>query len=234
RSDFYDEDVFINPDGTELPDDGHSGVDNAHMVANHHALRSRDNIYEYRDSPSFKTLGSKIHIETTLIRSPSSLAMTHKPGSQSSLKSAISLKETNDGTLSSTYSSTRPSRLGTINNSATPTTQKPKSVEEKRLLTCEPPTPISSAPLIATTTTTISETPGLTSSKLKAAPTGTMSSRSTTPVPSARNYPHTTTATISSAPQLQRSLLPPTSATQEASQPHARTQVIEGVPQTSV
>lgn len=248
RSDFYDDDVFINPDGTELPDDVQSGVDNAHMVANHHALRSRDNIYEYRDSPSSKTLASKIHTDTTSIRSPSSLTMTHKSGSQSSLKSAISLKETNGGTLTSNLSSTRPARPSALNNGAACITQQPKNIEEKRLLTREAntPTPISSTPLITTTTATISAAPEPVSYKPKSTaniaststvPTSTGSvsvsgvCRSTTPMASART--HTTTTTLTTAPQVRRSGQTTTSA-QSQPKPQARTQVIEGVPQTSV
>ncbi|TMW39553.1 hypothetical protein DOY81_015367 [Sarcophaga bullata] len=84
---YYDEDVFINPDGTEYDQESRAaGVDNSNLVTNHHVMRSRDNIYEYRDSPSTKTLASKVLTDTTSIRSPSSLAMTQKTGSQSSLK----------------------------------------------------------------------------------------------------------------------------------------------------
>ncbi|XP_067622001.1 neuroligin-like protein glit-1 [Eurosta solidaginis] len=243
RSDFYDEDVFISPDGTELPEDGHSVVDNAHMVANHHALRSRDNIYEYRDSPSTKTLASKIHTDTTSIRSPSSLATTQKSGSQSSLKSAISLKETNGGTLTNNANSVRPSRLSMLHNGTTSIPQKHK---EKRLLTHEPITLVSTAPQTTTTTATISIAPGAESlSKIKAAAiassknstptTRTISSHSTTPVTSVRTHSHT--ATLTAAPQLQHpvqitSIPHPQLQSQKQSQ--ARTQVIEGVPQTSV
>lgn len=210
------------------------------MVANHHALRSRDNIYEYRDSPSSKTLASKIHTDTTSIRSPSSLAMAHKSGSQSSLKSAISLKETNGGTLTSNLSSTRPTRPGALNNGAASITKQ----QEKRLLTREgaTPAPISNTPLITTTTATISAASESASCKPKStyniastttAPInlGTVTSRSTTPVPSART--HTTTTTLTTASQVQRSGQTMTSVQSQAN-PQSRTQVIEGVPQTSV
>ncbi|XP_004531688.1 neuroligin-2 isoform X1 [Ceratitis capitata] len=244
RSDFYDDDVFINPDGAELPDEVHTGVDNTHMVANPHAMRSRDNIYEYRDSPSSKTLASKIHTDTTSIRSPSSLAMTQKSGSQSSLKSTMSLKETTGGTLTSCSSSARPSRTNGLHNGSAATIQTPKVFEEKRLITREltKPEPISSTPLVTTSTAKIS----ITSEPISLKPTsniiatstspnltGTVSSRSTTPVPSARTHTHTTTATVTSAPQVQRPVLP-TSSAQAQSRAQARTQVIEGVPQTSV
>ena len=64
------------------------GVDN-HIVQGQ-PLRSNANIYEYRDSPSKYPKS-----DASSIRSPSSLGMTHttKVGSQSSLRSAISLKE---------------------------------------------------------------------------------------------------------------------------------------------
>lgn len=64
------------------------GVDN-HIVQGQ-PLRSNANIYEYRDSPSKYPKS-----DASSMRSPSSLGMTHttKVGSQSSLRSAISLKE---------------------------------------------------------------------------------------------------------------------------------------------
>lgn len=66
------------------------GLDN-HIVQSQ-PLRSRDNIYEYKDSPG---KFQKSHSDFNSVRSPSSLTTTHttKAGSQSSLKSAISLKE---------------------------------------------------------------------------------------------------------------------------------------------
>lgn len=174
--------------------------------------------------------------------------MTHKSGSQSSLKSAISLKETNGGTLTSNLSSTRPARPSALNNGAACITQQPKNIEEKRLLTREAntPTPISSTPLITTTTATISAAPEPVSYKPKSTaniaststvPTSTGSvsvsgvCRSTTPMASART--HTTTTTLTTAPQVRRSGQTTTSA-QSQPKPQARTQVIEGVPQTSV
>ncbi|EDW40004.1 GL15437 [Drosophila persimilis] len=190
---FYDEDVFINGEGLE-PEPDPRGVDNAHMVTNHHAMRSRDNIYEYRDSPSSKTLASKAHTDTTSLRSPSSLATTQKSGSQASLKSGISLKETNGSLVKS-------ERAATPRSQTNGTTAKAGPVEEKRLLH-----PLSSTPV-----------PQLQSEPTKRAPASVSgSSRSTTPVPSARTT--TTTATLSSQP---------------AAQPR-RTQLVEGVPQTSV
>lgn len=176
------------------PEPDTRGVDNAHMVTNHHALRSRDNIYEYRDSPSSKTLASKAQTDTTSLRSPSSLAMTQKSGSQASLKSGISLKETNGSLTKSVSARSQVNGNGTTAKSA---------VEEKRLLQ-----PLSSTPV-----------PQLQAEPAKRVPTAASvsgSSRSTTPVPSARTT--TTTATLSSQP---------------APQPR-RTQLVEGVPQTSV
>lgn len=66
------------------------GVDN-HIVQSQ-PLKSRNNIYEYKDSPA---KFQKSHSDFNSVRSPSSLATTQttKVGSQSSLKSAISLKE---------------------------------------------------------------------------------------------------------------------------------------------
>lgn len=68
------------------------GVDN-HIIQSQ-PLRSQNNIYEYRNSPGKYP---KAQTDTSSIRSPSSLGMTQTTkvgGSQSSLRSAISLKET--------------------------------------------------------------------------------------------------------------------------------------------
>lgn len=72
--------------------DGDNGIEN--NLSQVHPLRSRENLYDYRDSPAGKM--TKLPIETASLRSPSSLAITQttKSGSQSSLRSAISLKET--------------------------------------------------------------------------------------------------------------------------------------------
>uniref|UniRef100_A0A1B0EU02 Carboxylesterase type B domain-containing protein n=1 Tax=Lutzomyia longipalpis TaxID=7200 RepID=A0A1B0EU02_LUTLO len=82
---FYDGDVFM-VDNTGA--DGDAGIEN---ISQTHPLRSRENIYEFRDTP--KKSGPPTDISS--VRSPSSLATnpTAKSGSQSSLKSAISLKE---------------------------------------------------------------------------------------------------------------------------------------------
>lgn len=181
-------------------------------------MRSRDNIYEYRDSPSTKTLASKVLTDTTSIRSPSSLAMTQKTGSQSSLKSAISLKETNGGgTLNynrtqarSEASAPLATRMTTNASNAPPA--HAKSLEEKRLLQREP-IPLSSTPVPSEHSYTKSTKP-------------IIQSRSTTPTPSARTT--TTTATLSSGSNVVQPLPVP------APKPQTRTQVIEGVPQTSV
>ncbi|KRG02818.1 acetylcholinesterase [Drosophila mojavensis] len=194
---FYDEDVFINGEGME-PEPDPRGVDNAHMVTNHHAMRSRDNIYEYRDSPSTKTLASKAQTDTTSLRSPSSLAMTQKSGSQASLKSGISLKETNGSLVKSERAATPRSQT---NGSAA----KAAPIEEKRLLQ-----PLSSTPVAQLQAEPMKRTPAAPASVISG------SSRSTTPVPSARTT--TTTATLTAQPAVQP----------------RRTQLVEGVPQTSV
>ena len=67
-----------------------AGYDNGIVQAQ--PLKSRSNIYEYKDSPAKL---QKSHSDFNSVRSPSSLATTQttKAGSQSSLKSAISMKE---------------------------------------------------------------------------------------------------------------------------------------------
>lgn len=81
---FYDGDIFI--DAGEDRD----GIGIENTAAQNHPLRSRDNIYEFKDSKQSKSLQ-----DTSSVRSPSSLGVTTtKTGSQSSLRSAgISLKE---------------------------------------------------------------------------------------------------------------------------------------------
>jgi len=76
----------VEPTESEL----NGGVDN-HIVQSQ-PLKTRNNIYEYKDSPA---KFPKSHSDMNSIRSPSSLGTTQttKAGSQSSLKSAISLKE---------------------------------------------------------------------------------------------------------------------------------------------
>ncbi|XP_037047980.1 cholinesterase isoform X2 [Bradysia coprophila] len=83
---FYDGDMFIDQSEIERDD----GIEN-HIIQN----PSRgENIYQYRDTPSGKP--TKSHQDSHSIRSPSSLTMTQttKTGSQNSLRSAISLKDT--------------------------------------------------------------------------------------------------------------------------------------------
>lgn len=66
-----------------------NGIDN--HVTQSQPLRSRENIYEYKDSPVKKSQS-----DFNSVRSPSSIGMTQVTkvsGSQSSLRSAISLKE---------------------------------------------------------------------------------------------------------------------------------------------
>lgn len=81
---FYD-DPFVDQNESEM----NGGVDN-HIVQSQ-PLKSRG-VYEYKDSPGKY---QKSHSDLSSVRSPSSLGMTHttKLGSQSSLKSAISMKE---------------------------------------------------------------------------------------------------------------------------------------------
>lgn len=197
------------------PEQDPRGVDNSHMVTNHHAMRSRDNIYEYRDSPSTKTLASKAHTDTTSLRSPSSLAMTQKSGSQASIKSGISLKETNGSLIKSERATTPRSQTnGLISAKAAP-------IEEKRLLQ-----PISSTPVPQLHAEPTSRGAAAAASSVsKPSSVASSSSRSTTPVPSARTT--TTTATLSSQPAVHPATVQP------AAQPR-RTQLVEGVPQTSV
>lgn len=89
---FYDGDIFIDPAELEREQ---GGIENNSVIQNH-PLRSRDNLYEYRDAPSGKL--TKSQQDTQSLRSPSSLGMTHTTrtttGSQNSLRSAISLKDT--------------------------------------------------------------------------------------------------------------------------------------------
>jgi hypothetical protein len=78
------------------------GVDN-HSIIQAQPLRIQNNIYEYRDSPGKYPM--KPLTDTSSIRSPSSLGMTQTTkvgGSQSSLRSAISMKEKDTSTISPT------------------------------------------------------------------------------------------------------------------------------------
>jgi hypothetical protein len=84
---FYDE-PFVDPNESEL----NGGLEN-HLIQSQ-PLRSRENIYDYKNSPA-KYNPKTAMSDVASIRSPSSLGMTQttRLGSQSSLKSAISLKE---------------------------------------------------------------------------------------------------------------------------------------------
>lgn len=85
---FYDGDAFMmdNPDADD-------GLDN-----NSHPLRSRDNLYDrYSDAPVKIVKSSNLSDATSSLKSPSSLTTTTKLGSQSSLRSAISMKEGGGG-----------------------------------------------------------------------------------------------------------------------------------------
>lgn len=85
---FYDE-ALADPNESDL----NGGMEN-HLIQSSQPLRSRENIYDYKNSPA-KYNQKSVNSDAASIRSPSSLAMTQttKLGSQSSLKSAISLKE---------------------------------------------------------------------------------------------------------------------------------------------
>lgn len=82
---FYDGDIFADAVESEAV----IGIEN--KGAQNHALRTQDNIYDFKDVKSAKSLQDSMSI-----RSPSSIGITQttKLGSQSSLHSgAISLKE---------------------------------------------------------------------------------------------------------------------------------------------
>lgn len=81
---FYGE-PFVDPPESEIG----GGHDN-HIVQSQ-PLRSRDNVYEYKDSPAKLP---RSQMDLNVARSPSALTQTTKVGgSQSSIKSMISLKE---------------------------------------------------------------------------------------------------------------------------------------------
>lgn len=226
---FYDDDLFIDPETIEYEQHesrATAGVDNAHMITNPNVSRSRDNIYEYRDSPSTKTLASKAMTDTTSIRAPSSLAMTHKSASQTSLKSAISLKESNGGTAS-TYTASNPRSQrhetnaggGRIMANGNPISSSAGQKEEKRLLQQQQlqhrqPIPLSS-------------TPATSEISYKSSKTGSSSQGSSqypmAPVPNVRTV--IPNAAIPAAS---------TNSGSNYSARETRTQVIAGVPQTSV
>ncbi|KAL9874871.1 neuroligin-like protein glit-1 isoform X1 [Glossina fuscipes] len=209
---YYDDDVFFNAEGTEYDEEPRAaGVDNTHMITSQHGIKQRNNVYQYSDSASAKTLTSKALTETSSIRSPSSLTMPQKSGSQLSLKSTVPLKESNGGV--STYTTTRlpNSEINTptesITNDDLATVVQPhviysiKTTEEKSLLQnpCE--------------SLALSRTPPKSEVSYQSAKPLTLS-RITAPMAS------NTKSNLPSAPQ--------------QTQPLVRTQVIEGVPQTSV
>lgn len=103
---FYDGDIFIDPNEDDQiahslrPASTAAGIDNiaGSIAIPSQAMRSRDNMYEYRDKSSGKKMpagGDPL----SMTRAPSSvggltaLTQTTRSGSQSSLRSAISLKE---------------------------------------------------------------------------------------------------------------------------------------------
>lgn len=85
---FYDGDIFIDPTESERD----IGIENS-VIPNQPSRPLGQNHYEYRDTPSAKP--PKSQQDMSSMRSPSSLTMTHttRTGSQSSLRSGISLKE---------------------------------------------------------------------------------------------------------------------------------------------
>lgn len=99
---FRESERFFDEPFTESEFNG--GVDN-HLTLSQ-PLRSRDNMYEYKDSP---VKISKSQSDFNSVRSPSSLGMTQMTqvtkvsGSQSSLRSAISMKESPSSKDFSTY-----------------------------------------------------------------------------------------------------------------------------------
>lgn len=88
--------MFIDPAELDREASATGGIENSSVIQNH-PIRSRDNLYEFRDTPMTGKLQSKSLQDNHSIRSPSSLAMTTtqttRSGSQNSLRSAISLKE---------------------------------------------------------------------------------------------------------------------------------------------
>lgn len=94
------------------------GIDNS--ISQSHPLRSRENIYDYRDPP-VKIVKSGQMSDGNSLKSPSSiggitLTNTTKTGSQSSLRSAISMKESvNSGV---TGKSQAPSNKGSTSTSS--------------------------------------------------------------------------------------------------------------------
>lgn len=93
----YDGDIYLDPAEDEHLASAAAGIDNSSsVIQNHHQQRSRENMYEYRDASSAGKLPSKTPLDSTSMRGPSSmggLTMTTKSGSQQSVRSGISLKE---------------------------------------------------------------------------------------------------------------------------------------------
>lgn len=99
---FYDGDIYLDPTESDR-DPGVTGIEN--NLIQSQPLRSRENIYDYRDTNGGGSSGgggggnytksekSSLPDATLSIRSPSSLTHTTKTGSQNSIRSGISLKD---------------------------------------------------------------------------------------------------------------------------------------------
>lgn len=87
---YYDNDIFMldNPEAEQV------SIQN--NVVQSQPIKSRDNIYDYRDTPSTKMM-VKTPIDSNSVRSPSSIGnntqTASKFGSQGSIRSAISTKD---------------------------------------------------------------------------------------------------------------------------------------------
>uniref|UniRef100_A0A1A9WVZ6 Carboxylesterase type B domain-containing protein n=1 Tax=Glossina brevipalpis TaxID=37001 RepID=A0A1A9WVZ6_9MUSC len=222
---FYDDDVFIN---TEYDQDSRTvGVDNAHMITNQHGVKQRDNIYQYRDSSSAKTLISKTPTDTTSIRSPGSLAMTQKSNSQLSLKSTISFTKDSNG-AATTYTSSQPTAsLRPPRNAINTTTE---CVTSNGLAVVVPPH-LPSYPIKATEEENLLQNPRDPTALSKTSAQSEISYKSAKPL--TLNRTTTPTTIISTSTNTSNLLTAPLPYVPQT-KPQVRTQVIEGIPQTSV
>lgn len=82
-----DEDFFMPTENQST----NNGIENTHMVSNPNA-KSQESFYSYRPPTKLSMTTKSNQTDTTSVRSPSSMT-NQKMGSQSSLKSVISLKE---------------------------------------------------------------------------------------------------------------------------------------------
>ncbi|XP_055382109.1 neuroligin-4, Y-linked [Condylostylus longicornis] len=90
KADRLEEDIFFI-DNVESTRSGPSitGIENTHMLVHNNSVKSRDNIYEYRESTTKK----KPLADDSSTHAVSSIGVTQKFGSQISLKSGISAKD---------------------------------------------------------------------------------------------------------------------------------------------